>query len=147
MRHFPDKVPSLLSWSSPSKWRVWGPHRLQQHPLRPSPAQNAQPSYKPEVISPSAIIPIHTVRLARHTSGNGFSWLGKGWDLQTPRAVHLGSRVSIAAALGLLLLPSPGRQLSCELGSLLFPALSRSDCSLGFLKLLLSYSPRWLLSD
>lgn len=100
------------------------------------------------MISPSAIIPIHIICNARYTSGNGLFWLGKGYDVQVPRAVHLGSRVSVAAASGIAAavlagLPTGLLPLlpSCELDSLVFLELSLLGLQSGFLEVVAELQP------
>lgn len=63
------------------------------------------------MIFPSAIILIHAICNGRYTSGNGLFWLGRDCDVQVPRAVQLGSQVSVAAASGLCAF-----LLGCQLG-------------------------------
>lgn len=91
---------------------------------------------------------MHTICNASYTSGNGLFWLGKSYDVQMPRAVHLGSQVCVAAASGIAAAILAGLPtgllpllLSCELDSLNFLELSMSGLQSGFLEVLLSYSP------
>lgn len=100
------------------------------------------------MISPSAIIPTLTICHARYTSGNGLFWLGKGYDVQARRALHLGSRVSVAAASGIaaaILAGLPTGLLpllpSCELDSLVFLELSLLGLQSGFLEVVAELQP------
>lgn len=92
------------------------------------------------MIFPSAETSIHAICNATYTSGNGSFWLGKDCDVQVPRAVHLGSQVSVAAASGVcaaILAGLPTRLLpslpSCEL-DLLVLELSLLGLQSGFLE-------------
>lgn len=73
------------------------------------------------MIFPSAVIPVHATCHARSTCGNGLFWLGKDCDVQVPRAVHLGSQVSVAAASGVCAATLTG------LPARLFPSLPRCE--------------------
>lgn len=100
------------------------------------------------MIFASAIIPIHAICNARYTSGNGLFWLGKDRDVQVPRAVHLGSQGSLAAASGIcvaILAGLPGRLLlfllSCELDLLEFLELSLLRLQSEFLEVVAELQP------
>lgn len=100
------------------------------------------------MISPSAIIPIHIICNARYTSGNGLFWLRNSYDVQVPRAVHLRSRVSVAAASGVAAAILAGLPtglllllLSCELDSLAFLELLLLGLQSGFLEVAAELQP------
>lgn len=83
------------------------------------------------MISPSAIIPVRSICDASYSPGDGLFWLGRGCDVQVPRAVHLDSQVSVAAASGIAAAVLAGLPaglllllLSRELNSLVFLQLS-----------------------
>lgn len=104
------------------------------------------------MISSPAIIPIRSICDASYCPGNGLFWLGRGYDVQVPRAVHLGSQVSVAAASGIAAAVLAGLPtglslllLSCELNSSVFLELSLVGLQSEFLEVAVELQP--MLTD